>query len=130
MQTVSRLRRAAGALARHVAPGGVLVVEPWYGPADWRPNTVHAQVVDEPELKVARLNRSEQEGTLARTDMHYLVATPKTGVTYFVEPHTLGLFEPAEYRAAFEDAGLAVEHVEVGPLTGRGIYIGTRPLAP
>lgn len=33
VETVDRLGRAAPCLARHLAPGGVLIIEPWFTPA-------------------------------------------------------------------------------------------------
>jgi hypothetical protein len=36
------------------------------------------------------------------------------------------LFEPAEYEAAFEAAGLSVEMVE-GPMPDRDRYVGVAP---
>ena len=36
VRTVAGLRRAIARMAAHLAPGGVLVVEPWIHPPDWR----------------------------------------------------------------------------------------------
>ncbi len=124
VRTRERLGRAAQALARHVAPGGILVVEPWLHPEVWEPGRVSAVFVDEPELKIARVNRSERaDGTLV-IDFHYVVGTPEV-VETFVERHELGMFTSDEYLQAFEEAGLEVEHDAEG-LIGRGLYIGSR----
>jgi SAM-dependent methyltransferase len=131
LRSVARLRRAVAAMARHLEPGGLLVVEPWIRPEDWRVGTLHAAFVDEPELKVARLVVSgrrrapgRREGWLSVSDMHFLVATP-AGVRRLREKLVMGLFADAEYRAAFEAAGLRVEVDPVG-LEGRGLFIGQR----
>lgn len=55
--------------------------------------------------------------------MRYVVATGD-GIETFTEYHRMGLFSPAQYRQAFQHAGLDVEHDEEG-LIGRGLYIGT-----
>ena len=122
VKTRERLERAAATLASHLAPGGILVVEPWLLPEAWRPGGVHALFVDDDELKVVRMNT----GTPAIDDVttlefHYLVGTPAE-VEYFTERHELGLFSHQDYVGALEDAGLAVEHDPEG-LTGRGLYI-------
>jgi SAM-dependent methyltransferase len=123
VRTVRRLRRAVRAMARHLSPGGVLAVEPWILPEDWRPGVgVHASFVDEPGFKVARLSVNGRRGRLAVCDMHFLVAT-EAGVQRLREKLVLGLFADQEYRAAFAAAGLRVEHDPVG-LTGRGLYLG------
>jgi SAM-dependent methyltransferase len=126
VKTRDRLDAAVANMARHVKPGGVLLVEPWFAPDTFKPGTVHGRYVDLPDLKIARMNLSVVEGRLSIMDMHHLVATPD-GVEYYIERHEMGLFVPDEYRAAFVRAGLAVM-VHPSGLDGRGMYIGQKPL--
>jgi ubiquinone/menaquinone biosynthesis C-methylase UbiE len=58
VKSADRLRRAIGCMASHLKPGGVLVIEPWFTPDAWKPGTVHALLIDEDELKIARVNTS------------------------------------------------------------------------
>ena len=124
MKTVDRLERAVRSMARHLVPGGVLVVEPWLLPDAYKPGSIHARFVDEPGLKLARVGVSTVEGRVAVMDMHYLIATP-AGVERFEERHELGLFTADEYRGAFRAAGLEVVGGDED-LTGRGLYVGVR----
>jgi SAM-dependent methyltransferase len=119
------LRSAIAAMAEHVEPGGVLIVEPWLAPDVWVTNRPHLLTVDEPDLKVARMTISGREGRLAIMDFSYLVGTPD-GVQHFREQHEAALFTDGEYRDAFTAAGLEVEHDEEG-LIGRGLYLGSAP---
>ena len=121
------LDAAIGAMARHLEPEGVLVVEPWLEPDVWIAGRLHLLTVDEPELKLARITVPEKHGITSVMNFHYLVATPD-GVETHVERLEHGLFTRTEYRAAFERVGLAVEHDEDG-LTGRGLWIGTAATA-
>jgi SAM-dependent methyltransferase len=123
VKTEERLRSAAAAFARHLEPGSVLVVEPWLTPDVWQDGHVGAVFVDEPELKIARMNLAAREGTVSVVDFHYLVATP-SGVEHFTEPHVLGLFTVEQHLNAFRAAGLQVEHDPEGPM-GRGLYTGS-----
>lgn len=125
--TVPRLRQAVASMGRHLRPGGVLIVEPFFTPETFYPDTVHAVFVDQPELKIARISVSRVEGRLAPLEFEYLVGTPE-GVQHFTERHDTVLFTVEEQLDAFRDAGLDVMHDPQG-LTGRGLYIGTRPLA-
>ena len=125
VKTVQNLHRAVGSMARHIRPGGVLVIEPWFTPDAWHPGRAHAVFIDEPELKLVRMNTSQVRGTISIVDFHYLVGTSE-GVKYFNEFHELGLFTRNEMEMAFVQAGLQVHFDEKG-LTGRGLYIGTRP---
>ncbi len=119
------LRSAIATMAAHLEPGGVLVVEPWLEPDDWIEGRPHVLVVDDPGLKIARMNVSSREGRLAIMHFHYLVGTPE-GVQRFEEHHEAALFTDNEYRAAFSAAGLAAGHDESG-LIGRGLYLATAP---
>ncbi|HKS69035.1 MAG TPA: class I SAM-dependent methyltransferase [Ktedonobacterales bacterium] len=125
-RTPPRLRQAIAAMAAHLRPGGVLLVGSFLTPQEWIPGHPHAMFVDQPDLKLARLNVSgvAGEGNIAVLDFHYLVATPE-GVEQFTEHHELGLFTEEEYRAAFTQAGLEVLYDREW-LGGRGMYIGTR----
>ena len=120
--TEARLHRAIGTMARHLEPGGVLIVEPWLDPSDWIPGHLHLLTVDEPDVKLSRASVAGLEQEVSIVDFHYLVAT-RAGVEYFTEHHELGLFTREQYRGAFEAAGLDVVHDEEG-LIGRGLYVG------
>jgi hypothetical protein len=112
-------------MTNHLAPGGVLVIAPFFPPAAWVVGQPHALFVDQPDLKLVRMNVSDIDasGTLAILDFHYLVGTPE-GVEHFTERHELGLFTDEEYRAAFTQADLVVSYDAEG-LIGRGLYIGS-----
>lgn len=120
--TVERLDAAVAAMARHLAPGGLLVIEPWILAENWLERHVGALFVDQDELKIARLNAHETAGRLSILHLHHLVGTPD-GVDYFVERHELGLFTHEEYTASIVAAGLEPEHDPEG-LMGRGLYLG------
>jgi SAM-dependent methyltransferase len=121
-----RLRSALASMARHLEPGGVLVVEPWLAPEDWRDRHVGAVFVDEPELKIARMNVAEREGNVSIVEFEYLVGTPD-GIERFTERHELGLFTVDQYLEAFHAAGLQADHDPEGPM-GRGLYVARSDL--
>jgi SAM-dependent methyltransferase len=125
VRTVDGLRQAVSNLARHTSTGGLVAVEPWFSPETYHPGGVHALFVDEPHLKLARMNVSAIEGRMSVLEFEYLVGTPG-GIERFAERHELGLFTDEEHRDAFRAAGLEVEHDPVG-LTDRGLYLGTKP---
>lgn len=124
VRTAQRLQQAIINLSRHLRPGGVLLIGAFFTPQQWMPGHPHAMFVDQPDLKLARMNVSGlEDGNIAVLDFHYLVATPD-GVEHFSERHELGLFTDEEYRAAFSQASLDISY-ESDWIDGRGMYIGT-----
>lgn len=123
VRSVAELEAAIANMARHLAPSGVLVVEPWFTPEQWGPSRIHGGlVVDTDELKVARLVVPSSRDRFSVTPMHHLVAT-KHGVEHFVETHELFLAERGELEHAFQAAGLGqVRHVP--DVLVRGAWIG------
>lgn len=128
-QTVDRMNKAVTAMAAHLNPGGVLVVEPWITPESWIVGHADMVVVDEPDYKLARIGVSEpvERGRLV---LEYLLGTPD-GVERLREEHQLGWFTHDEYMAAVDAAGLAAEHIpghdDNGRPFRRGMYIGMAP---
>ena len=128
VQTTERLTETIINLTAHVSPGGVLLLEPWFSPDQWEDGHIGALFVDQPDLKVARMNLGESHDRVSVLDFHYLVATP-SGISHFTERHSLGLFTRHEYQRAFDAAGLIRTYDDWG-LEGRGLYIGKKPLQP
>ena len=125
VETVERLGQAIATMARHLSDRGVLIVEPWLTPEVFDEDRMGDLIcVEEPELKIARMNDSRIRGRLSVMTFHYLVAT-RQGISYFTEEHSPALFTHEEYVEAFRRAGLEVEHDPQG-LMGRGLYIGAR----
>lgn len=125
LKTIENAELAVANMARHLQPGGILVVEPWVSPEKCWTNRVTADFIDEPELKIVRMYTHEIEGRTSVFEINNLVGTPK-GVTYFKELEVLGLFTHEEYIKAFEKADLEVFHLDRGlfPKHNYGLYIG------
>jgi SAM-dependent methyltransferase len=123
MPTVAALRRAVAAMARHLNPGGALVVEPWYEPHEWDVGHLAVLVIDEPDRKAARVSRSSRRHQMSVLDFDYVVAD-RRGTRHFTERHELRLFRLDQYVSAIEAAGLTVTTDDYG-LFGRGLLIGS-----
>lgn len=127
VKTMNNLERAVACMRRHLKPGGVLIVEPWFTPESWKPGTVHALFIDEPGLKIARINTSYAEDRRSYFDLHYLIGTNEK-TEHFVERHELGLFTNQEMEEAIVKSGLEVIYDEQG-LTGRGLFVGKQAIS-
>lgn len=106
---------------RHLNPNGVMLVEPWLGPDQWTCGLPWMVTVDEPNLKICRMNVSAKEGRVSILNFHYMVADP-SGVSQFEETHRLALYTVEEMLGCFEKANLSVRHDPQG-IFGRGMYV-------
>ncbi len=126
VKTLQGLEQATATMARHVRPGGMLVIEPFVGPQQWQEGRPTATFVDRDELKIARMSVGAREGDVAILDFEYLIATA-AGIERYSERHELGLFTDAQYQRAYRAAGFTLTRDEDG-LMGRSLYLGIRPL--
>lgn len=122
VRTKSRLQKAIKNMGKHLLPGGVLLIEPWFTPEQWHPGRASMIEVNKPDLKIVRMSYSAQKGKISTIEFQYLIGTAK-GIEHSVEIHELGLFTHKEYMEAFKAARLNVVHDSEG-LDGRGLYIG------
>lgn len=115
---------ALNAMASHLTPGGILVVQPWIFAEAFVDGTVSGQLVRADSQVIARTCLYRRAGSVALGDMAYLVADPD-GVRHFKEEHRLMLWSCDEYRAAFREAGCDSEYLPEA-LSGAGLLIGIR----
>jgi SAM-dependent methyltransferase len=122
---VASLERAVARMAAHLESGGLLIVEPWLEPDDFSEGHLGALLADQPDFKLARLNRSYRDGRISRLEFLYALVSPD-GSKSWESTESLTLFEREEMLGAFARAELEVEHDPTG-LMGRGLYIAARP---
>ncbi len=121
VRTLDNVRRTLASFRRHLAPGGVIVVEPWFAPGVLEPGRVTVNTAEAEGVQVCRMAHTSVDGRISRLRMDYLIGRPD-GIRHASEVHELGLFTQEEMQASFRAAGLAAEHDPVG-LTDRGLYV-------
>jgi ubiquinone/menaquinone biosynthesis C-methylase UbiE len=122
VRTVDRMSRAIACMARHVRPGGVLIVEPWLTHESYNPGGTFIHAGEIGTDKVCRMSLSRQEEHLSVVLMHYLRTTADS-IEHYSERLELGLFSREEMTRVFESAGMDVRYHNEG-LMGRGLYLG------
>jgi ubiquinone/menaquinone biosynthesis C-methylase UbiE len=129
VKTLSNLKKTISNFARHLAPGGVLLVHPWLAPQDYKVGFPHMTTYDSPELKIARLTVSElQSNSMSRMVMHHLVAEKNKPVSYFTDVHDMGLFETKQTLLLLKDAGLQARFIKQGSFKQRGLFVATQAI--
>ena len=121
LKTLDRVERALRCFAEHLAPGGLMIVEPWFRPDVLRAGRVVRNAAETEGVRVSRTCRVEIDGRLSRLLFDYEI-TEGEATRRAQEVHELGLFTSSEMIDTFHRAGLAVKHDPVG-LTDRGLYV-------
>ena len=121
LQTLDRVARALACFREHLAPGGVIVIEPWFAPGGLDPARVSRQTGEANGVRVSRVSRVEIEGSLSRLRVDYEI-TDGMGTRHTSEVQELGLFTTAELMRTFREAGLDADHDPKG-LTDRGLFV-------
>jgi SAM-dependent methyltransferase len=122
------LDAAIGAMARHVAPGGLLLVEPWLTPDRARDGVVDLVTATTDEGVVARAVSSSKHDDDVTLHFAWAVATP-SGAATAEEVLRMPLFTADRYLEPVAAAGLVGQWRDEVPAlgAGRGLLIGRRP---
>jgi len=125
LRTIDRVRLALGCFRRHLALGGVIVVEPFFRPGVLEPERVFSNKGVHDGVAVERVGRIELEddGTGVRALFDYYIDRPD-GREHRREIHAFGLFTIDQMREAFLAEGLRPEYDDEG-LIGRGLWMAT-----
>jgi SAM-dependent methyltransferase len=123
--TLPRLRDTLACMRDHVAPGGVVIVQPYLTPDEVQVGTGE-YAVELGDRRVVRTRRSERVGPRQRVHFHFTVEGPD-GTQELDETHEFGLFTIDETLAAFAAVGLTASHAPDLPDApgGRGFYVAT-----
>lgn len=125
VRTTDRLVDAICTMSRHLAPEGIVIIEPFFTPENFWSGKLTSNHYHGDSMDITWMYASERPSSqLGRYPIHVLVGSD-TGVEHFVEDHELGLFTLADFEMAFAQAGLDLVHDPVGP-AGTGLYIGKR----
>lgn len=127
MVTPDDLRTALATMAQHVAPGGVLIVDPWFTPDGMIPGYVGANLERrDPGYVIARLSETTIEGRVSVMHMHHLVGSAEHGVRSYVERHEMGLFTDQEYADLFAGFGFDAVRTDDVAWSGRSRWIAVK----
>ncbi len=122
--TRSNMQRTLMNFTKHLKPNGVMLIEPWHSPEEYRVGNVNLLTVDEPDLKIARVCTSLAKDGISILDMHHGVATPQ-GSEHFLEHLELGMWTDDEFRESFAHLGFDVRIDRIRD-RGRKLFLAYR----
>ena len=117
------LTSALRAMARHVAPGGVIVVEPWIPIGEHRDGQYGVEIAEAPGSTLVRANSATRDGASTVVQFAWTEVS-NSGITRLDETLRLTSFTEAQFGAAFAAAGMSAHFDPVGFNDGgRGLWV-------
>lgn len=121
VKTLPELERALRNFRRHLAPNGIVMVEPWFPPEAVSVGHKSTRTAEANGVHVERVSTTDIDGRLFLLRFDYTIREGDR-VRHTTELHELGLFTRDETLQAFAAAGLAARHEAPTP-QNRGLYI-------
>lgn len=126
VRTDKNLKKTFENFAKHLKPGGVIILEAWFNKEAFTVGTPHMTTHDGENIKIARLNISAIQGNISILDMHYLVAEKEKEILHFSDRHELAMFEDDRIVELLKEAGLEAKFIREGFRPDRGLFIGVK----
>jgi ubiquinone/menaquinone biosynthesis C-methylase UbiE len=121
VKTLVELERTFRTFRKHLAPNGIVMVEPWFPPEKLTSGHHSVRTAEVNGVRVERAATTTIEGRLCFLRFDYTIEEAGQ-VRHTTETHELGLFTRDETLEAFSAAGLAAVHHAATELN-RGLYI-------
>lgn len=124
VKTYSNLKLTLKNMARHLIPGGLVIIVPWSTTESFKEKIV-VDAVKHPQIRIARMENVKQKAAnLVEITFHHLIG--KDGqVKYHTQRMEVGLFSNDEYISAIQEAGLQLVEIYEGPNISMGAFVGT-----
>jgi len=124
VKTLPRVTDALRCFRDHLTKGGVVIVEPWFGPGALRLGNGTTNHAEANGVRVERRSHIEVRGALSILTFDYGIESA-SGTRATREVHELGLFTIEEMLGCFRESDLDATYDPVG-LSGRGLYVARR----
>ena len=123
--TYDNASRAVASMARHLAPGGVLLLVPWMTKETFHDALV-VDAVNRPEIGIARMeNVRRKSESVVEVSFHHLIGE-NGQVRYHTQTMEIGLFSEAEYVSLFRSSGLSLVERYTEPDIMMGAFVGRK----
>ncbi|HKJ02512.1 MAG TPA: class I SAM-dependent methyltransferase, partial [Longimicrobiales bacterium] len=103
VRTEEDLGAALRGMRRHLAPGGLVLVDPWFEPGQLTDGWITVVMGAGDGVNVCRMSRTVIRDPVSRLEFEYLIGTA-TGIQRRSEVHELTLFTQAQMERAFTGA--------------------------
>lgn len=127
METRRDRDRAIANFYRHLAPGGVALVEGWVRRSRWRGTGGDLVTYEGGDTRIARVTSTWREGNHSVVEFQWLIGERGQRIRHFTTLERNPLIETDEMLGSFRRAGFRAKVLLSGRYRDRGLYVGVRP---
>lgn len=124
--TIAELKKTLDNFGRHLKPGGVVIIEPYFTSKQFKPNRPKLSTIETENIKIARVSLSRRKRNLATRKMIIAIADKNRGVFSFEDQRDVALFGVEQILANMRRSGLEATHIKNGITTEFDLYIGVK----
>jgi ubiquinone/menaquinone biosynthesis C-methylase UbiE len=126
VKTYSNLKKTIRSFSKHLKPGGVLIIEPWFDKKTCKKGNVHISPYQDDKISLVRMTYVKIKGNISTLEMHFMYGEKNKGITHFYDKHELGMFDPTKFLKILQESGIKAKYLKKGALVRKGTYVGVK----
>jgi ubiquinone/menaquinone biosynthesis C-methylase UbiE len=123
---ITELQKTLDNFGRHLKPGGVVIIEPYFTSKQLKPNRPKLSIIETEDIKIARVSLSKRKRNLASRKMIIAIVDKKKGVFSFEDHRDVALFGVDQILSNMESADFETTHIKNGITQEFDLYIGVK----
>jgi len=124
--SLRKLQTTLANFVRHLKPGGVVIIEPYFSEKQFTPNKPTLSTIERKNIKIARLSLSWRKGNLASRKMIMTIVEKDEGVFSFEDTRDIALFSRSEILQSMKDVGLKTIRLKNQITSDFDLYVGVK----
>ena len=126
VKTLKNLDKTISNFAKHLNPGGVLIIDPWLSKTEFQAGHLNANKYSDDNVVIVDMHTTSRKGNISTLNIDYLIGKKGAKVKHLSDVHELGLFSSEETISIMEKHGFKVKFYKKGLREGRHLYLGIK----
>jgi len=125
VKTYSNLKKTIKNLSKHLKPGGVLIIEPWFTKKQLKIGIPFKMIHQDNNNLIIRMSMSKLKKEVLSFEIHFLIAERNKGIKYFKDTNKMGVFEIDRVLNMMHSCNLKSEFLKKVQ-NMRGLYVSIK----
>ncbi len=124
--SVRSLKETLNNFVRHLKPGGVIIIEPYFTDKQFKPNRPTLSTIEHKNIRIARVSLSRRKRKLASRKMIMTILEKDKGVFSFEDERDVALFSAEQILTCMKCVGLKATCIKNGITSEFDLYVGAK----